>query len=389
MSTLIRNLPYGGFVLGVLLALFLNDAIADRSHRPRPVRLEEIAKVSPPGPSGQVVRRVALSDRYLLMATRRNFDRPEGAWSEQFAHLFRRRGHGSWIHVRTLVTTSAPNQETPVMAIDLRDRIAAVNAGQLTIFELTGSRWTEAGRLPSGGNLDLEIDSGTIVVSEPGCAWEAFRKIDGTWKRAGVALSSNTCNQSPGFGEDIDIAGDRIVVANPFISNAQGTQWPSRVRVFESLSSSTPAAFITDPSGEEASPFGIPVAVDNGTVFAADGATVFAFETDSGGMWNKVAALEPPDAPLLMFAGAVQSRDGLTAVGYPSDPQRASVAGSVGVFRRDAVDSYTEVARLLATDASDSAMLGTDVDVDDAMVVAAARDAAYIFQLPARLLKRK
>ena len=275
------------------------------------------------------------------------------------------------------------------MAVDLRGRTAAVNAGRLTIFELAESRWKKVATLRSMGNLDLEIDSGTIVVSEPGCAWEAFRRIDGLWARVGAALPSNTCNMIAGFGEDIDISGNSIVVANPFISNAQGTQWPSRVRVFKGVSSSTPSAFITDPSGEEASPFGLPVAVDNATVFASDGATVFAFERDSGGMWNKVATLQPSDTLLLMFAGAVQSRGGLTAVGYPSDPQRGSVAGSVGVFRRDAAEIHTEVARLLASDASEADMLGMDVDVDGARVAAAARDAAYIFRLPAKLVKPK
>jgi hypothetical protein len=274
------------------------------------------------------------------------------------------------------------------MSVDVKHRVAAVNAGQLMIFERNRSTWRRVATLPSGGNLDLEIEAGTIVVSEPACAWEAFRKVGSAWARVGVASASNTCNPNPGFSEDIDISGTRIVMANPFISSASGTQWPSRVRVFEGISSSTPAAFITDPVSEDESGFGIPVAVDKATIFAGLGAAILAFERDSAGVWVHRATLEPADSLVLACACAVQSRDGITAVGYPADPQRGNGAGSVGVFRRDTADTHAEVARLLASDAVQGASLGTDVDVDGFTIAAAARDAAYIFRLPPRLRTR-
>ena len=70
------------------------------------------------------------------------------------------------------------------------------------------------------------------------------------------------------------------------------------------------------------------------------------------------------------------------------DPQCANGAGSVGVFRRDGAGVYTEVARLLASDAVEGASLGGDVDLDGRRVAATARDAGYIFRLPAKLLEQ-
>lgn len=65
MRTQIRRSAYVCCALGLLLSI---QATSDGSPTPeRPKLLEEIAKVLPPGPSGQIVRRVALSDKHLLI----------------------------------------------------------------------------------------------------------------------------------------------------------------------------------------------------------------------------------------------------------------------------------------------------------------------------------
>ena len=72
----------------------------------RPVVLEEIARIVPPGPDDQLVVQVAMSGNYLLIGTRRNFPSAPGFRSEQFAYLYTQSDAGVWTYSSTLISVN-------------------------------------------------------------------------------------------------------------------------------------------------------------------------------------------------------------------------------------------------------------------------------------------
>jgi hypothetical protein len=75
----------------------------------------------------------------------------------------------------------------------------------------------------------------------------------------------------------------------------------------------------------------------------------------------------------------------LIAITHPNDPQRADFAGSVEIQRRNTDGTFTEVARLLASDAQPMQFLGYNVAIHGRTVAAASEDAVYFFDLPTDL----
>jgi hypothetical protein len=142
----------------------------------RPVILEEVAKLNPPGPDDQLVVGVGVSGNHLVFNTRRNFQSGSDFLSEQFAYLYTRDRAGDWTHTATLSSVRHPHQAVLRMSASVYGDIAAVHVGQpsggeLTIFERTGSRWVHTASIGTNSEgRDMEMDGGRILLSGPGCS---------------------------------------------------------------------------------------------------------------------------------------------------------------------------------------------------------------------------
>ena len=231
----------------------------------RPIVLEEIAKIVPPGPDDQLVIQVAMSGNHLLIGTRRNFPSTDGFRSEQFAYLYSRSDAGVWTYSSTLASVNEPHETIPPLTLGINGDIVAINLGQLMIFERVGTEWLQTATLATTRNADLEIDGGRILVRGPDCSWNAFRKETAGWRAFATARAA-MC--SGGF--DVDISGEIIVASSALIPT--GVEGPSKVLIFQGLSSQHPAALVTDPLGDEplrSGLFGQSVAMGGITMFAA------------------------------------------------------------------------------------------------------------------------
>lgn len=374
----IRCFCFAYFVMFSVLGLTSPASVAQQ----RPVILEEVAKILPPGPDDQLTVDAAISGDDLLVSWRRNFDSPQGFWSDQVAYMYRRSSDGTWRRLTTLGTMSSPHLGARTIAMAMRGDIAAVNADELMIFERTSSGWQRTAQLGSSEILDLEIDGAVILGSLLGCGWQTIRKSTDGWRIFATVPSTRECN--PGtFASDTDISGSTVVMSNPYYGLPPDISWPHRVRIYTGYSSRP--TFVTDPfdNGVSSAIFGIPVAVDRTTLYGGRAGQVLAFERGSDGVWRHRETLEPPDAFALDNGTALQAAGSLIAAGHPEDASRST--GSVRLFQRESSGAYREAARLFIKGISGDNQLGSEVDIEGRRVVASALRAAYVFELPETL----
>ncbi|MGM0558811.1 MAG: Ig-like domain-containing protein [Myxococcota bacterium] len=152
----------------------------------------------------------------------------------------------------------------------------------------------------------------------------------------------------------------------------------------------------SDP--EQYSSYGSAVGLSQGTLVVgahrADAAgsnsgAAYVYERDQGGanQWGEVAKLVPSDLAAHNSFGWSAAIDGdVIVVGAFKQTVASTVgAGAAYVYERDGNGDWTEVARLTASDSSESAAFGRAVAVDgDVIVVGANQDqdrgAAYVFE---------
>lgn len=366
----------------------------------RPLILEEVAKITPPGPSDQLLNGVAVSGNHLVLNTRRNFQGPNYFESEQFTYLYTRDSAGVWTHTATLNSLRHPHLAEVRVSSSVYADIAAVQVGQptggrLMIFERAGLQWLQTASLESTATgIDIEFDGGRIIVSGRHCSWLAFRKEAADWRAFASGSTLPYCTSE----QDVDMSGE-IVAVSDFGLPVSGQQFePSKVHMFHGLSSQHPAAIVLDPLSSQPGQFGFPVAMGGFTMFAGrvtrpfEGGLpeVFAFERATDDVWRRVANFKEPDAAQLLYISSMDAQHGRVAVGYPLDSSRVIGGGSAAVYQRASNGTYSAGVRLFASDAFETDHLtrhqfGTHVDIDGRTVAATARSAVYVFQLPSTL----
>lgn len=374
-----------GIRLAVVIALVLSAPLTLLA---APRVFEEQAKVVFPGPSDQLVLDAGISGDFMVSATRRNFDDPDGLMSEQFAYLFQRNSTtNQWQYVSTLAHSRTEHAATIPFAAGMEGNVIAVKTDVLNIFEHSAATgWSRTAQLPTAGYLDIRFDAGTIVLDGSRCAWEAFRKNSSAqWVRVGGAGPSSNCSHGP-----VDVSGSTVVVGNP-LAGAVNENYPSAVRVYAGLSSTTPTSMIFSPFDDYDPLFGARVGIHGSTLLTSSSVQrgVSVFRRNSGGEWDYLSTTAAADVLMTFGESDVPELDltsSLVIAGQSRDPHRGAAAGSVAVYRRNADGTLMEAARLLASDASPGAILGTDVAISGRRVVATAgRDAVYVFELPADL----
>jgi hypothetical protein len=203
-------------------------------------------------------------------------------------------------------------------------------------------------------------------------------------------LTASDSAANAGFGSRIAIDGNTLVVGAPSANSAQG-----EVYVFtKSNTGWTQSAILTAPAADAAakSYFGSSVAISGSTIVAgARGITIglngnqgaaYVF-TDSGSSWTEAARLTASDgAQGDRFGQAVGIRGSTIAVGAP---YQNVATGAVYVFSGSG-SSWTQEAKLLATDGSVTSYFGNQLSVSGSAVAVASLDAgpngegaAYLF----------
>jgi hypothetical protein len=257
--------------------------------------------------------------------------------------------------------------------------------GAVYVFTRSGDRWTQTAKLTaSEGEVgdflgwSVAIDGDTIVAGAP--AIGAFPAPPGavyTFERTGVSwtqsaeLTASDGAAGDGLGYSVAVDGDTIVAGNH--PEAVGTDPPGSAYTFTRAGAPerTETGKLTASDGGV---LGYSVAVDGDTIVAGAGAddgfrgAAYVF-TRSGEGWTQSAKLTASDGAAFDDLGSSVAVEGDAIVAGAQGDDDAR--GAVYVFT-GAGDSWTQSAKLTASDGAAEESLGWSVAVEGDAIVAGA-----------------
>jgi hypothetical protein len=201
------------------------------------------------------------------------------------------------------------------------------------------------------------------------------------------------------FGFSVAISGERIIVGAK-LEDAGGSS-AGAAYIFESGSTGiwSEVTKIMASDREPFDQFGTSVAIDGDRIIVGanressgglEAGAAYIFEHDSIGNWTEVAKIMAADAqPADMFGEAVAISGDRAIVGARFEDSAGTDAGAAYIFERDASGNWSEVAKLMASDAEQIDWFGYAVAIDGSYaIVGAYREdtggpdtgAAYIFE---------
>jgi len=222
-------------------------------------------------------------------------------------------------------------------------------------------------------------------------------------------ITASDADAGDRFGCSVSIDGDTAIVGAKYDDCADG-EYCGAAYMFRRDRNGTPSdssddlwvevAKLTASDAAHRDYFGSAVCVDGDTAVVGAAQDVdsvgaaYVFRRDRGGLenWGEVAKLTGSDvAEYASFFGASVSISGGTIIigAYGRDASGGSFVGSAYIFQRSAVwpDTWTEVAKLTASDGEDWDHFGRSVSIsgDTAIVgmipeISDREEAAYIFQ---------
>ena len=263
-----------------------------------------------------------------------------------------------------------------------RRRAAAYTYNYVEVAKLTASD-------AAGGDWfgqSVAIDGDTVVVGtyDKEAAY-IFRTSDGGATYGQMAkLTASDAPSYDYFGRSVAIDGNTIVVgADQYYNQGSGVVYVFRTN--DGGASYSQVAKLTADDAAAGDRFGYSVAIDGDTVVVgADGdddggsgsGSAYVFRTSDGGAtYSQVAKLTASDgAAGDYFGGSVAIDGGTIVIGAPWDDDGGSRSGSVYVFRTtDGGATYGQVAKLTASDAAENDWFGISVAIAGATIVVGAR----------------
>ncbi|MEM8568477.1 MAG: T9SS type A sorting domain-containing protein, partial [Bacteroidota bacterium] len=311
------------------------------------------------------------------------------------AYIFERISDGSWQQQTKLVASDRNSGDFFGSSVSVRGDYAIVGAY----------------------NEDEDVSGGN-TTNTAGSAYIFERAADGTWAETSKLVASDRA-VSDLFGEAVAVDGDYAVIgARAEDQDADGGNVldnAGSAYVFKRASDGTWSE-VTKLVASDRAPFdnfGASVAIDgdyviiganfededvNGENTADEAGAAYVFERSNDDTWTEVAKLVASDRANDDFFGFPVAISGDRAVvgAHQEDEDamgenRLSRSGSAYVFERSSDDTWTEVAKLVASDRGVADFFGISVDISgDNVVVGAYQSedgdtgenvgAAYIFK---------
>jgi FG-GAP repeat len=287
------------------------------------------------------------------------------------------------------------------------DDDAGTFSGSAYVFVRSGSSWTEEAKLAASDaaagdqfGASVAISGDTAVVgarlddgagTDSGSAY-VFVRSGTTWSQQKKLIASDAAAEDL-FGWSVAVSGNTVVVG-AFSDDDRGFGSGSAYVFVRSGSSWSQQQKLTASDGAVNDTFGVSVAVDGDTAVVGahldddaggNAGASYVFQR-SGSSWTEEAKLIASDAAIITgeFGFSVAVSGDTAVVGAPSDDDAGPRSGSAYVFMRSG-SSWTEEAKLTASDAEMDDRFGDSVAIDgDTVVVGAPGDSnasgsAYVF----------
>jgi MYXO-CTERM domain-containing protein len=353
--------------------------------------------------------RVASDDGWHMRLASRRFGR-EGALAALPEATVRTEGNDArlvrpglverWLHgplgVEHLfeVTARPAGEGALVIELELEGLSPALVGDEVTLSNETGvqARYAELWVQDAGGAVvpsRLEVVEGTLRIRVDDADARYPLVIDPLVATQQAELGADDGARSDGFGAAVALSGDTALVGAPFTDTSAGLSDVGSAYVFVRTGTSwTQQAKLVASDGSGLDRFGITVALSGDTALVGatgddtargiDVGSAYVF-VRSGTSWTQHAKLEASDAQERDTFGSAVALDGDTALVGARNVNLAGAfgAGAAYVFVRSGT-SWTQQARLVASDGAESDALGAVValDGDTALVGAFIDDTA-------------
>jgi len=218
------------------------------------------------------------------------------------------------------------------------------------------------------------------------------------WVETRLSGSDARAFDANGYGYDVAVDGDRIVIGSPI--KYEGSRYGGAAYVYESDGNGGwVETKLTASDGGNGGQFGMSVAVDGDIVvvgrpfeLGSEGPSethgsrgaAYVYETDGNGGWVETKLTASDGADLDEFGSSVAVSGGRIVVGAGGDDE---YSGSVYVFERDGQGGWLET-KLTASDRAPRANfgyraslgLGVPVAVEGDRIAVGSRSAVYLFE---------
>ncbi|UCD74432.1 MAG: hypothetical protein JSV91_11650 [Phycisphaerales bacterium] len=229
--------------------------------------------------------------------------------------------------------------------------------------------------------LSADIDGDTFVV---GSIWDdsngynsgsayVFTQVDGSWFfQAKLLPSDGAVNDN--FGRSVGISGDTIVVGanldddhgsdsgSAYVFVRQGSAWVQQAKLLAADGAPNDRmGWSSDISGDT-----IVVSSHRNDDHGTDSGSAYVFVRGAGDSWSQEAKLTASDgAADDLFGHSVTVSGDTVLAGAYHDDDHGSDSGSAYVFVRGAGSAWTQQAKLTASDANVGYHFGRFVDLDE------------------------
>ena len=271
-------------------------------------------------------------------------------------------------------------------------------SGSVYVFErdATGS-WSEQEKLTASDGAAgdafgffVSVSGDTALIGAPdnqgsGSAYVFVRDATGTWsEQAKLAASDGAAGDI--FGQSFSVLGNTALIGAPQDDDLGSVSGAVYVFVRDATGTWSEQAKLTASDGAAGDLFGNPVLVSGDTALIGarvdddrgfHSGSVYVFVRDATGSWSEQAKLTASDGAANDVFGNSVSVSGDTAlIGVARDDDRGDNSGSAYVFVRDATGNWSEQAKLTASDGAAGDVFGYSVSLLDgtALIGAAGND---------------
>ena len=319
------------------------------------------------------------------------------------AYLYLRNG-AAWPQYQKLKASDAEFGDAFGTSVAMSGTVAVVgapdefpqgvfDAGAAYVFEFNGASWVETAKLwasdasstahfglacaVSGNRLLIGAKDESHAGMSSGAAYLFERSVTG-WVEVAKLVASDA---APGdaFGRSVALDGNVALIGAPSADGPTSFDFGAAY-VFENGASWSQVAKLVASDGTTSDFFGISVGVSAGTLLIGASAhdhglsnagAAYMFERPLG-TWVQTCELHAADAaPGDQFGVSVAVENSLCAIGSNADDDLGFSSGSAHAFRR-ASTGWTEIGKFLARDGADFNILGTQLALSGARVLAGA-----------------
>lgn len=285
------------------------------------------------------------------------------------------------------------------------EKLSGEERGAIYIFEKNGGSWTSQ-RIPSpdqyGIGWQVDIDNGVIIASHNDdyegyymteTNVHVFEKSGNTWARTTtIPHPADTSSKSIGFGHDIAISGNKIVVGGPVTPSGAKTAGFAYVYEYDGANA-TLIKTLTPSNGQASDAFGHSVDIDGdnvivGTYAQYDNRNNAYIYNYNGGSWDETILTHSGSNSNANVGTDVSIENNLAAVSgnFLNNGSGVSTGGAYVYKFED--NNWVEKGTLFSNDGAKYDQGGSFIDIENSYITYGAKydddkgnssGSAYIF----------